>query len=328
MNIAIIGAGLIGEKRASALSLNVKLCNVCDIDIDKAMLLAKKYSCSFSSKWKEIVNNPSINAIIVSTTNNLLSTIASSAIKKGKHVLVEKPGAKNLAEFNKIVKAYNHHPVVFMVGYNHRYHPSIQMAKNIVDSKKFGDILFIRAVYGHGGRLGYEKEWRFNPKIAGGGELLDQGSHLIDLVNYFAGPMDQTIGFVGNLFWKSPLEDAGFIILRNKKGQLAHLSATAVEWKNIFNFEIMLKNAKIQINGLGRSYGCETLTLYKMKKEMGPPDMEEFNFNQNDNSWRKENEDFFLRIKRKDFSNPSIQDAKYVLETVNKIYSQNKRRKI
>lgn len=323
MNVAIIGAGLIGAKRAKSLPNTVKLSSVCDINKEKAAILAKSYACQACNDWEIIINNPTITAVIVSTTNNLLSPIASASIIKGKHVLIEKPGAKNLKEFNKIIKAYKKHPVVVKIGYNHRYHPSIVMAKKIIDSGRYGPVLFIRGKYGHGGRLNYEKEWRFDPEVAGGGELLDQGSHLIDLVNYFAGPMNKSIGYIGNLFWKSSLEDASFFILKNNKGQIAHLSATTVEWKNIFIYEIMLQKSKIQITGLGRSYGRETLTLYEMKPEMGPPVMKKFDFDQEDNSWRKENEDFFLRIKSGDTSDKSIKDAKFVLETIEKIYKNN-----
>ncbi|EKE22264.1 MAG: hypothetical protein ACD_7C00007G0002 [uncultured bacterium] len=135
--------------------------------------------------------------------------------------------------------------------------------------------------------------------------------------------MRNCIGYIGNLFWKSSLEDTSFFILKNNKGQIAHLSATAVEWKNIFVFEIILERIKIQINGLGRSYGRETLTLYKMRPEMGPPVVKEFDFDQEDNTWRQENREFFLKIKRDDISDKSIKDAKFVLETIEKIYKNN-----
>lgn len=210
-----------------------------------------------------------------------------------------------------------------MYGYNHRFHPTIQKAKQIIDSQKYGKILFIRARYGHGGRLGYEKEWRFQKRVSGGGELIDQGCHLIDLVNYFCGQMTEATGYVTNLFWKTKLEDAAFFQLRNEKNQIADLSVTCIEWKNIFSFEIMLQKAKIQIDGLGKSYGREKLTLYKMKLKMGPPTISEFIFEEEDNSWRKENNIFFKRIKQKDYTDTSIKDAIYVMRVLNKLYKGN-----
>ncbi len=328
MNIAIIGAGLIGYKRAANLPKTVKISVVCDIVADRAKQFAQKYSCNFTTDWQKAISNPQVEAVIISTTNNLLAPIASKAIAKGKHVLIEKPGGKNIKDFQQVISAYRKNPVVVQVGYNHRFHPAIMKAKEIIDSKIFGPVLFIRGRYGHGGRPGYEKEWRFNPKISGGGELLDQGSHLIDLSNYFLGPSSQVIGYTQRMFWRSPLEDAGFFILRNQKRQISHFSATACEWKNIFVLEIMLKTAKIQINGLGGSYGPETLILYKMRTEMGPPEVEELKFEKDDRSWVRQNAEFIRRIRKKDFSDNSIKEALYVLETVEKIYKLNKKGKV
>lgn len=322
MNIAIIGTGLIGRKRANTLPKGVNLSTICDIDEKRAAEFAKDFNCEIETNWRKVVRNPKIEALIVSTINKFLSSIAIEAIKQGKHVLVEKPGARNLKELKKVAKAYKKKTVV-MFGFNHRYHLSIAMAKKIIDSKKYGEILFIRAKYGHGGRAGYEKEWRFNKALSGGGELLDQGTHLIDLVNLLCGEMTEVIGLTGNLFWKSKLEDSAFFILRNKKGQIAQLSATCVEWKNLFCFEVMMQTAKIQIDGLGGSYGKEKLTLYKMKPEMGPPKMQEFLFNEKDTSWQDETKVFFDRISKKIYSEKDIKDASYVLSIVEKLYKQS-----
>jgi len=321
MNIAIIGAGLIGKKRALNLPSGINLKYVCDVDTDKGKIFAEEFKCEYISSWKDIVSDSSIDAVFIATTHNALAEIAVAAIKKGKHIFVEKPGARNSKEFNKVIDTYRRNPcVVVMFGYNHRYHPGIRKAKELVDTKKYGKVMFIRARYGHGGRLGYEKEWRFNKAISGGGELMDQGPHLIDLVNYFTGEMETVIGFMPTLYWKTKLEDTAFFMMKNNKNQFAHLSVSCVEWKNIFSFEIMLEKAKIQIDGLGRSYGKEKVTLYTMKPEMGPPDVKEFNFPDEDVSWKRENEIFFQRIKNKNYSPTAIYEAEYVLKIIDTIY--------
>ena len=322
MNIAIIGAGLVGRKRASALPKEVKLTTICDIDKQKAEDFAHDFKCESETDWTKVVRDPKIQALIVSTVNKHLSPIAKEAILEGKHVLVEKPGARNLEELKKVAKIYKD-KTVLMFGYNHRFHPGMKMAKKIIDSKIYGKLLFIRAKYGHGGRLGYEKEWRFNKDLAGGGELLDQGTHLIDLVNHFCGKMNEVCGLTNKLFWKSKLEDSVFFILSNKHGQMAQLSVTCVEWKNIFSFEIMLQRAKIQIDGLGGSYGREKLILYKMRPEMGPPEIQEFKFSEKDISWQEETKDFFDRIRKNIYSDKSIKDTMYVLSIVEKLYREN-----
>lgn len=323
MNVAIIGAGYVGRKRALALPPKINLKTICDIDEQKGQQLAREFGCNFEKNWQKVLKDKKIDAIFICTTNNFLSKIAVSAILEGKHVLIEKPGGKNLKELQKVAEAYQKRKVVLMFGYNHRYQPAIVKAKILTNSKKFGKILFIRARYGHGGRLSYEKEWRFQKKVSGGGELIDQGCHLIDLVNFFCGPMPQMTGFVTNLFWKTKLEDAAFFQLRNKQNQIADLSVTCIEWKNIFSFELMLETAKIQIDGLGGSYGREKLTLYEMKPEMGPPNMEEFLFDEKNNSWKDENNLFFKRIKQKDYSDSSIKDALYVMSVIKKLYQKN-----
>lgn len=322
MNIAIIGAGLIGRKRALALPRNY-LKIVCDIDKQKVDYFAKEFQCKAETDWKKIIEDNNIEVVIISTTNNLLSKIANEAIKNGKHVFIEKPGGLNLREVRSTYTAYKKNPVVVMYGYNHRFHPALQKAKQLIDSKKYGSVLFIRARYGHGGRLGYEKEWRFNKELSGGGELIDQGCHLIDLVNFFCGPMNNSLGYIETLFWKTNLEDAAFFQLKNEKNQLADLSVTCVEWKNIFSFEVMLKTAKIQIDGLGRSYGKEKLTLFEMNKKMGPPKIKEYSFPDIDVSWKKEIQTFVKRIKSSDTSDSSIKDAIYVISIIDKIYKQN-----
>lgn len=323
MNIAIIGAGLIGRKRASAIPKHINLITICDINKQPGETLAAEFHCKFEKDWKTVIQDKNIQAVFISVTNSNLSIIANQAIKNGKHVLIEKPGGININQLQNTYNAYKKNPVVVMYGYNHRYHPSIQKAKQIIDSQKYGKILFIRAKYGHGGRLGYEKEWRFQKQISGGGELIDQGCHLIDLVNFFCGEMNTSTGYVTNLFWKTKLEDAAFFQLRNKKNQIADLSVTCVEWKNIFCFEIMLQKGKIQIDGLGGSYGREKLTLYSMKSEMGPPDVTEFDFKEEDNSWHDENNIFFNRIIQKDYNDTNIQDALYVMTTIQKLYMKN-----
>lgn len=319
MKIAIIGAGLIGKKRALSLPKGVRLEVVCDVNKKSADDFAKEFNCSAEYDWKKIVESKDIEAIIICTPNKYLSIIAEKAILAGKHILIEKPGAINSDDFKKILNAHKKKNVVVMIGYNHRYHPAIAKTKSLIDSKKYGEVLFIRAKYGHGGRLGYEKEWRFNKEISGGGHLLDQGSHLIDLTNFFAGELEFKSGSVNTLFWNTKLEDSAFLILKGKK-TVASLVTTCLEWKNLFCFEVTLDTAKIQIDGLGRSYGTEKLTLYEMLPKMGPPKVSEYIYEGQDMSWNLENKEFFKRIKNKEYGTDEIKRAQYVLKIISKAY--------
>jgi predicted dehydrogenase len=163
----------------------------------------------------------------------------------------------------------------------------------MAQSGKIGPLMSIRAAYGHGGRPGYDQEWRGDPELAGGGELLDQGVHVIDLCRWFMGDFVQVSGMLGTWFWQvAPLEDNGFALLRTAQGQVAQVHTSWTQWKNLFRFEIFGRDGFLLVNGLGGSYGVETLTLGKRRPESGPPLMETWEFPGPDISWQAEWEEF------------------------------------
>src|SRR5690606_10539977 len=150
--------------------------------------------------------------------------------------------------------------------------------------------------YGHGGRVGYDKEWRAEPAISGGGELIDQGVHLIDLARWFLGNFSDIQGYAHTYYWDMPVDDNGFLLLKTLNNQVAHLHASCTEWKNLFSFEIYGRKGKLDINGLGGSYGVERLTFYKMLPEMGPPETYAWEFPMADDSWQCEFDEFIEDI--------------------------------
>ena len=156
--------------------------------------------------------------MIVATTHDQLAGIALGAVEAGRHVLVEKPAGRTLAEVQAIAAAAAKHKRIVKAGFNHRFHPAFLKAREIVDSGALGPLMFIRARYGHGGRVGYEKEWRAQPAISGGGELIDQGSHLIDLSRWFLGDLTVDYAAVPTLFWNMPADDNCFMALRSGGG--------------------------------------------------------------------------------------------------------------
>lgn len=298
MNIGIIGCGLIGNKRAASIYGDNKLVAVCDVDLSKARQLGTKYKVAFiTDDYKELIKLQNIELVIVSVINYELFPITLHAIQNGKNVIVEKPGGISSVQLNEIVERSNENHVFVKVGFNHRYHPAMLKAKEIIDSGQAGDIMFIRGRYGHGGRVGYDKEWRANATISGGGETIDQGVHLIDLARWFMGDFSEVIGFADTFFGDMDVDDNGFIGLRKKDGRAAWLQVSCTEWKNLFSFEIYCKQAKLAIEGLGGSYGTEKLFHYQMLPEMGPPDTLIYEFPRGDNSWRLELEDTISAIK-------------------------------
>jgi len=183
--------------------------------------------------------------------------------------------------------------------------------------------MFVRARYGHGGRLGMDKEWRGDPDVAGGGEMLDQGVHLIDLARLFLGDFSDVAGHVARYFLDWRVEDNGFALLRTDKGQTAILHASCTEWKNLFSFEIYGKVGKLAIDGLGGSYGVERLAYYKMLPQMGPPETTVFEFPGADDSWAVETRAFVEDIRAGREPSPGLREAIRTLEIVEEIYRQS-----
>jgi predicted dehydrogenase len=209
------------------------------------------------------------------------------------------------------------------VGFNHRYHRAFRKARELFEADALGELMFIRARYGHGGRLGYDKEWRSDPVLCGGGELMDQGPHLIDLSRWFLGEFTEIQGFAHTYYWNMPVEDNGFMLLKTVKHQLAFLHVSCTEWKNLFSMEIYGKNGKLEISGIGGSYGTERLTYYKMLPEMGPPETTAWEYPMEDDSWAVELADFYDDIKMNRSPAAGLKDAYETLRVVEKIYKES-----
>jgi len=324
LGIGIIGCGSIGQKRARALSPGGRLLACADINVGRAESLAKSSGAKVFRDWHELLYLSEVDIVIVSTLHDSLANITLAAIEMDKHILVEKPAARSTAELEPVIAAAKKRNVKVRVGFNHRYHRSLLKAKEIISSGILGELMFIRARYGHGGRVGYDKEWRANPKLSGGGELIDQGPHLIDLSRWFLGDFSETQGFAHTYYWDMPVEDNGFMILKTPKQQVAFLHASCTEWKNLFSMEIYGKGGKLDISGLGGSYGVERLIHYKMLPEMGPPATNSWEYPMEDNSWAVEIAEFYEDIRLNRVPAAGLEDAYAVLKIIEKIYKESK----
>jgi predicted dehydrogenase len=321
MNVGIIGCGLIGKKRALALGSHHLLLAV-DSDIQRAKAVAAlKGHAKVSTDFNDVIKDPRIDIVIVSTTNDKLAEISLSAIKAGKHVLVEKPAGRNFKEIEEVIRFAKENKVMVKAGFNLRYHPALMKAREIVDSGVMGELMFMRGRYGHGGRIGYDKEWRADPGISGGGELIDQGVHMIDLCRWFLGDFVSVKAEIATYFWNMPVDDNAFFCLSTQKSKIAWIHVSCTEWKNMFSLEVYGKTGKIQIDGIGGSYGMEKLTYYQMLPEMGPPPTTVWEYPGEDNSWNLEFEAFIESIKTAKPLNGDINDAYEALKIVDKIYT-------
>ncbi len=319
ITFAIIGCGLIGNKRAATITEGA-LAVACDTDLSRAEALANRFpGCVALADPLAAVRRDDVDAVIVCTPNHLLAPIALEALRHGKHILVEKPAGIGLEEVEALTHTAKAANLKARVGFNHRYHPAFQKAREIFESGVLGPLMHIRARYGHGGRIGYDREWRANRALSGGGELIDQGVHLIDLSRWFLGEFQTVEGHATTSFWDMEVDDNAFLSLRTAAGQTAWLHASCTEWKNLFSFEIFGRDGKIQIDGLGGSYGTERLTFYKMLPQMGPPETTCWEYPRGDESWACEIREFMRDIAEDRTPSQSIADAAKALEIVRTI---------
>jgi predicted dehydrogenase len=321
--VALVGCGLIGQKRLVHLPPGT-VTVACDLNLDRAKkLAAQSPGCLATDSVERAVTAPIVDAVMIATVNSTLAPIALQAVRNGKHVLVEKPAAIRVVDLDQLESLAKKHGVQVRVGYNHRYHPACLKALEFFRSGALGAIMFVRGRYGQGGRLGYEKEWRADPKLSGGGELIDQGVHLIDLAGIFLGEFTQVDGHVATCFWNMPVDDNAFISLRNAAGNTAWLHASCSEWKNLFSLEIYGHEAKLHWEGLGGSYGVERLTFHKMLPSMGPPETTIFEFLRGDDSWKLEMSEFFDDIRLKRTPVPGLKEARAALNVVEELYRRS-----
>ena len=326
MNIAIIGCGLIGNKRAENLSKQHKIIAVCDKNKKNAKrILKKNKNATFYYKWKNIFKIKELDCVIICTPHDLLFKIASYGLRLNKiHLFVEKPGVKNLKEIKNLIKIYRSlkkSKISIRFGFNHRFHKSIVLAKNLIRENVIGNLLYLRGVYGHGGKKNYNKEWRGIKNQSGGGQLIDQGIHLIDLSRFFLGPLNVQSAYFDSMFWKIKVEDNIFMTLKYKK-KIAFLHSSWTEWKNKFYLEIFGKTGKIEINGKSGSYGAEKVTIFRMRKNQIKPDKKIINFSNKDLSWKYELNLFFKDIKKINDSDFHLKNLYENFKIINAIYKK------
>ena len=298
LRVGLIGAGLQGGRRAPVLKQfpGTELVMVAAAHQEQAKQLADSMGCQATDNWQEVVEREDINVIVVCTPPNLHAPISIAAMSRGKHVLCEKPLTKTLKEAEEVLAVAKTNKVTLKCGFNHRHHPGIQKAKFWFDEGMIGEPNFIRCRYGICGRPGYEKEWRANPKITGGGQLMEQGIHGIDLFRWFLGEFAEVVGFTSTRFWKmAPLEDNAFAIMHTEKGQIASLHSSLTQWKNLFSFELFGQDGYILVEGLGSSYGTERVILGK--RALLEPFREDITeFRGGDRSWYEEWKEFVAAI--------------------------------
>lgn len=327
LRVGIVGCGLIGKRRAEEASAHPSstLVAVADSNEEVAIETATRFGGVAVPIWKDLIAMAAVDVVVVATPNGMLAEIAIEALAAGKHVLLEKPMGRDISEARRIADAARRHGKLVKVGFNHRYHPALAQAHATVASGELGALINIRARYGHGGRAGYEKEWRGNPILAGGGELTDQGVHIVDLINWFAGVPSEAYCLVQTAVWPiEPLEDNAMGLFRFKSGAIASFHTSWTQWKNLFSFEVFCQNGSVTVAGLGKSYGVERLEIARRLQQGGVPEMQDISFDCPDDSWHLEWDDFLNGIQSSAPYMGNIDDGLSAMEMIDMLYRSAK----
>jgi len=325
LKAAIIGYGYMGEIRKRVIESHelLELVGICDSDANKREKI--KNIPTFSSFDGLLETDPDI--VFVCTPNSFSPDFCVKSMNLGKHVFCEKPPGRNVDDIKRIADAENEN-VKLMFGFNHRFHPGVIKAKVIIDSGRLGNIISMRGIYGKSGGINYDKSWRNNKGISGGGILLDQGIHMLDLFRYFCGDFQHIKCFATNAYWEFDLEDNAMVILSNDKGQNAMLHSSATQWKHTFHITIILENGYLIVEGLlskTGSYGREKLVMARKQFEdeaeaVGNPS-EEITYFDRDLSWDLEVEEFVkCVVQNRPVSISNSKDALKVMEIIEKAY--------
>ncbi|MCG3204387.1 MAG: Myo-inositol 2-dehydrogenase [Elusimicrobia bacterium] len=329
MRCIVFGYGYMGRIRAKVLQQHP---DVTDLKI---------YDPALESHSKDIVGSllsPSeripwnqFDAAFICTPNNVTADLCVQAIKNCRNVFCEKPPGRNWDDFSRIAEAAQSvpdHRVVF--GFNHRLHPSVVTAKSLLKGGSLGPILYMKGTYGKSGGVHYRQSWRNDKQVSGGGILLDQGIHMLDIFLNFLGPCQVSDVILNDAFWKCGVEDNAFLLLRSETGVPAFLHSSATLWKHTFRFEIGCENGYLIATGLlsrTGSYGREQLVIGKRQFEdeafaLGNPREEIIHFDR-DESWDKEVQEFIASIKEKrPPTHGTLDEARQVMEIIRDVYAK------
>ena len=322
MRVGIVGAGLQGRRRAQALKAvgGSSLVIVADARQDAAATLAAHTGCLATPAWEDVVVRDDVEAVIVCTPPHLHAEIAVAAMNADKHVLCEKPLARTVEEARAMVRAARECGVRLKCGFNLRHHPAIRQVRQWYDDGAIGGIDWIRCRYGIGGRAGYDQDWRANAGMSGGGQLMDQGVHTLDLCRWFLGDFAEVVGFLATSFWPiAPLEDNAFALLRTAGGQVASIHASWTQWKPLFSFEVSGNDGYLIVEGLGGAYGTERAILGRRDFE-APFREETIEFRGEDQSWEEEWREFVSAVREGREPLASGEDGLAALELAHAIY--------
>ncbi len=329
LKVGIAGYGVVGKKRRKYIDENplLELVVVSDINFPEDGLFPD--GVHFCNDYKKLIEKE-LDVLFISLPNNLAAKATILGLENNCHVFCEKPPSRNVIELKEVIEFENKKKnLKLKYGFNHRYHDSVKKVKEIINSGKFGKVMSFRGVYGKSSIIPFGSGWRSEKKYAGGGILLDQGIHMLDLVRYFSCDYDEINSLISNDYWGHDVEDNAFILMKSKEGHIASLHSTATQWQHRFRLEIILKEGLLELSGIlsgSKSYGSEKLKIIAREdgKSVGSQEENSFTF-LNDNSWKDEIDEFAnCIINDKEIENGTSHDALKVMEMIFNVYKSDK----
>ena len=331
LKVGIIGYGVVGKKRHSILKKYKQLKVIAASDVNDHSLLGLSKNVQTFNDYRKLINESNCNIVFISVPNRFAAEATKLALRKGMHVFCEKPPARSSQELSSIKNLIQGKKIKLKYGFNHRYHASILKASEIINSGRLGKIVAMRGIYGKSKIISFDQsDWRSKRSEAGGGILLDQGIHMLDLMLFFANErFKKVFSIVKNDFWKHDVEDNAFALMETPSGVVAQLHSSATQWRHKFNLEIILEKGALVFGGLltgSKSYGDETLTVIESKpdKDKGMPKEKTYKFNK-DISWVKEIKEFINAIEQdKDIIHGTYEEALLTMKLIEQIYKADR----
>lgn len=324
LRVGIAGYGVVGRRRHSFIDQHptLKTVAVCDRRFEAAGQFDD--GVRFFPHYEQLLMED-LDVLFVCLPNNLAPEVTIAGLNGGMHVFCEKPPSKDLAGITAVIECERRHPgQKLKYGFNHRYHDSVREALRIIASGELGSIINMRGVYGKSAIITFDSDWRTKRAIAGGGILLDQGIHMLDMMQLFAGDFVDVKSLVGSGYWNHDVEDNAYALMRTKSGVVAMLHSTATQWRHTFSLDISLAKGALVLSGIlsgTKSYGQETLTVhFRGESDMGSPRHTTTSYI-DDNSWRDEVFEFAGCIQRDEpIPNGTSGDAFRSMQLVFQIY--------
>jgi len=321
LKVGIAGYGVVGKRRRCFIDLhpNMRTAAVCDQKFEKQGILSD--GVHYFANYKDLLRHP-IDVLFVSLPNYLAAEVTMAALKKGIHVFCEKPPGRDVQDIEKVIKVEKRHPgIVLKYGFNHRYHNSVREALRIIQSGELGKVVNLRGVYGKSKILTAGGEWRAERKYSGGGILLDQGIHMVDLMRLFCGKFEKVKSFISNDYWMHDVEDNAFAIMQDTRGRIAMLHSSGTQWQHRFSLHVTLSEGYLELQGIltgSKSYGEEKLVVAKRVDSPVGTLSEEVISYLDDNSWGDEVNEFAKAIVSK--SKIKFGGSEDALETMKLVY--------